>query len=139
MDVYCLDLTDEQKLILKGKVCPYCKESTELANSSEIYGREFGPIWICRKCNAYVGCHPGTTEALGRVTNSQLRKAKRQAHFYFDQIWKKKYFTRGDAYSWLSKQLELPKEYTHIGMFKIETCNKVAQVSYEFLNKMKHE
>ena len=34
---------------------------------------------------------------------------------------------------------ELPKEYTHIGMFKIETCSKVAQVSYEFLNKMKHE
>ena len=30
--------------------------------------------------------------------------------------------------------LEIPIEYTHIGMFSIETCRKVVEYSKQFLN-----
>lgn len=129
------ELTPKQKLILESKICPYCGSETELIDSGEIYGHSYGPAWMCKPCGAYVGCHPNTTTALGRVANAELRKAKRQAHKYFDLIWKNDLMRRYAAYGWLSEQLGLPREYTHIGMFKIETCNRVAQLSYQYLKQ----
>lgn len=128
-------LTEKHKLILEGKICPYCSKETVLVGSEVIYGRSYGMIYLCRDCMAYVGCHPNTTKSLGRVADGKLRAAKRQAHKYFDQIWKSGLLSRHKAYQWLSEQLGIPSEYTHIGMFKIETCNKVAQISYQYLKQ----
>ena len=107
-------------------------------DSSVIYrGHSFGKIYLCRKCDAYVGCHNGTDQSLGRLANARLRHAKKIAHSYFDRIWKDGYMSRTNAYTWLSNQLGIPKEYTHIGMFKIETCNRVIWLSYNYLQKHK--
>ena len=127
-------LTDKQRLILKGNICPYCGKPTEYVDSAEIYGKSYGMIYLCRDCRAYVGVHQGTNNALGRLANEELRRLKKKAHLYFDKIWKVDYMSRREAYTWLSEQLKLPIEYTHIGMFSEKTCKDVIYLSKQFLN-----
>lgn len=124
-----IKLTDEQKEMLKGRICPYCHIKTEYKNSVDIYGADYGMIYICPKCRAYVGVHKGTNKAKGRLANEQLRRCKIEAHLYFDQIYKRGIMKRKEAYKWLSEQLGLHPEFTHIGMFNPETCAKVVDVS----------
>ena len=45
--------------ILTGKICPYCGKESELIDSAEIYGESYGAMYICRGCDAYVGCYSG--------------------------------------------------------------------------------
>ena len=121
--------------ILLGKVCPYCGKDSELIDSSEIYGTSYGPIYICRDCNAYVGCYNGTTNSLGRLANKELREAKKRAHHYLDQLWKPNRNKRYRTYTWLSKELGIPREITHIGMSDIEQCNRIAELVIDKLKQ----
>lgn len=52
-------------LVLTGHLCPKCNEFTELVESSEIYGTDFGLLYRCPTCHAYVGCHKGSLNAKG--------------------------------------------------------------------------
>lgn len=125
---------DKRYLIITGTICPYCGKETELIDSAEVYhGVSYGWMYICRPCDAYVGCYKGTTKALGRLANAELRKYKHEAHDVFDLIWKKHFMKRAQAYTWLSKQLGTERDYTHIGMFDVETCKKVIAVSNKYL------
>lgn len=128
-----MKLTDKQKEILRGHICPYCHSKSEYRDSSEIYGRSFGMIYICPKCKAYVGVHKGTDRALGRLADAELRACKIEAHSYFDELFKRGIMKRRDAYRWLSRQLGIPKEYTHIGMFSPDTCRRVVSICKEYL------
>lgn len=130
-------LTERQKQILSGKICPYCGNQTKLIDSKEIYGTSYGMAYICYCCDAYVGCHKGTDKSKGRVANKELRIAKCGAHEQFDKIWQNKLMSRKNAYKWLSEQLNIPAEYTHIGMFSIDTCRIVEKISKQFLEKIK--
>lgn len=121
------------KQILSGKKCPYCGRATALVDSTEIYGRSYGPIYLCRSCDAYVGCHRGTTNAKGRLANAELREWKKNAHYAFDAIWKDRHMTRREAYAWLSAKMGLHVDYTHIGMFDVEECKRVVAVSTEYM------
>lgn len=126
--------------ILSGKKCPYCLGDTEYIDSSEVYGKSYGMIYLCRPCNAYVGTHKTTGESLGRLANEELREAKKEAHHYFDQIaktnlinkvWKKfipNISNRKKAYLWLSKSLKIDKDECHIGMFDVEDCRRVVEL-----------
>lgn len=128
--------TEYDLAIFKGEVCPYCGKKTELIDSAEIYnGVSYGPIYICRDCDAYVGCYKNTNKSLGRLANAELREAKKFAHAIFDKIWKNKYKTRVGAYSWLSREMDVPTEFTHIGMFDVEQCKKVVELSIDYLQK----
>jgi zinc-finger-containing domain len=121
--------------IINGKVCPYCRKNSIFIDSKEIYnGKSYGMIYICRPCDAYVGVHKGTTKALGRLANKQLRQLKKEAHFYFDQIWMKKRVARKQAYKMLARYLGITKKYCHIGMFKPDTCRQVIEFSKNYLN-----
>lgn len=66
----------------------------------------------------------------GRLANAELRHWKIAAHAAFDPIWKYGKFKgkRNAAYSWLSEQMNLPREKTHIGMFDISDCKKVIEI-----------
>jgi len=130
-------LTEEQILIMQGKVCPYCKNTTEYVDSAIIYGKSYGMIYLCKPCDAYCGVHKGTDTALGRLANKDLREWKKEAHKYFDMIWKEKHETRSNLYGHLSKYLNLPPEYTHIGMFSIKTCKEVVDWSKMILNDLR--
>ena len=59
---------------------------------------------------------------------------KHQAHEYFDKIWELGYMKRTEAYAWLSRMLDLPSDYTHIGMFSEITCLRVINFSKQLLN-----
>jgi len=114
--------------IMKGKVCPYCKQKSVYVDSSEVYGTSYGMIYLCRPCKAWVGVHKGTNKALGRLANSTLREYKKEAHKYFDNIWKSGRMSRNDSYKWLSNKLGIKPEFTHIGMFSEKTCQRVIEV-----------
>lgn len=130
--------------INEGKQCPYCGEDSKLTPSQEIYfGKDYGPMWACIPCNAWVGCHKGTERALGRLANSELRKAKMSAHAIFDPLWvakMRKGFSKKEArtgaYEWLSKEMGIPIEQTHIGMFDIEQCKKVIAICKPYNDKL---
>ena len=133
--------------ILTGKVYPYCGKPSEFVDSSIIYGNSYGMIYLCRDCNAYVGVHKGTTKALGRLSNFNLRQTKKEAHFYFDQIAKnlinkiwEEYIpnisNRNKAYLWLSNQLDIPLDVCHIGMFDVEDCQRVINLCKPIVEKI---
>lgn len=127
-----IPLTEDQKKIYKAQLCPYCSGKPKLKDSSCVYGKSYGPIWIC-ECGAFCGCHPGTNKPLGRVANNELRRLKKEAHDYFDPIWKNRIMSRHAAYRMLSVRLGIPKKYTHIGMFSESTCRKVIEICKHYL------
>ncbi len=128
--------SDKEKLIRCGKICPYCGRETELIDSAEIYGGvSYGWIYICRPCDAYVGCHRNSTLALGRLANAELRQAKKKAHHYFDQIHKNGLMGRQKSYRLLSEQLNIEKKITHIGMSDVAQCERIVDISINFLRE----
>jgi hypothetical protein len=111
------------------ELCPYCGEPARLVGGLEIYphrndlrGKNF---YQCAPCDAYVGCHPGTTNALGRLANAELRKAKMAAHNAFDPLWSGGRLKRKAAYAWLSETLGMEKKLTHMGMMDVADCLRV--------------
>lgn len=132
--------------------CPYCGGSAVFHNSSAfIYnGKDFGPVHACENfplCDSFVGCHPGTNVALGRLANNELRFWKKEAHKYFDQLWISKKINkiyrvflpdtsnRKKAYIWLSQKLRISIDDTHIGMFDVDTCKKVVEICKPYCNE----
>jgi len=150
-----LDEFDQK--IISAQICPYCGEKPVFTDSKVIYGKSYGMVYYCKPCDAYVGVHKGTENALGRLANKELREAKKNAHYYFDQLWNKKLriwmrkkekhskkeissmrrIVRNQAYSWLSKKMGLPAEHTHIGMFTIERCEQVIELCKPYCKKNK--
>ena len=129
-------MTEFHPDIISGKTCPYCGKPTELIDSAEIYsGTSYGYIYVCRPCNAYVGCHHGTTHSFGRLANEELRQYKHCAHEIFDLIWQNKHKSRFNAYTWLQQQLHLDRRYTHIGMFDTDYCKIVIERSRDYILK----
>lgn len=127
------------------KQCPYCGGKVFLKDSDIIYGKSYGYVYICEnfpECDSYVGTHKKTLKPLGRLANRELRQLKVTAHKYFDIMWKIKK-QRGDkqarkkAYKWLSKQLGLHFDDTHIGYFDIETTKKVIEICRPYYDKLK--
>ena len=109
-------------------LCPYCFELSELIDSKIVYGKSYGMMYRCEPCEAHVGCHQGTTKALGRLANGELRRLKSRAHDSFDPIWRKSSMTRRSAYHWLADELGITLEECHIGMFDLDTCKKVIEI-----------
>src|SRR5206468_10729013 len=118
---------------MKGRpltpMSPYCHQWSELVDSKEIYrGKSYGWVYLCRPCNAYVGCHRGTTRPLGKLANAELRRARNEAHDAFDPIWQFGPLKRAEAYAWLAEQLGIARDATHIGEFDLEQCRRVIEV-----------
>mgnify|MGYP001573516870 CR=1 FL=1 len=109
--------------------CPYCGERAKLTDSAHVYGgRSYGLIWDCRPCDAYVGVHKGTSVALGRLANAELRRLKIKAHAAFDPLWKSGKMKRTDAYSLLAERMNIAKRNCHVGMFDEAQCRLAISV-----------
>lgn len=125
----------------KGLQCPYCGGDTELIDSSIMYGgRSYGWMYRCEGCFAYVGCHKGTTEALGRLAGTTLRELKMETHKHFDAIWERvwkesnynKLEARTGCYMWLARYMRIPMEDAHIGMMDEEQCREAIHLCIKF-------
>ena len=101
----------------KPTICRYCGSTVVYTSNAEIYGKEYGTgkCYLCRNCRAFVGVHPGTDTPLGTLANAELREWRKEAHFWFDRIWKKptRITTRYNAYGYLARKMGLPREDTH--------------------------
>jgi zinc-finger-containing domain len=121
-------------------ICHYCGNPAELVDSEAVYpsGADYGPLWLCRPCGAYVGTHKNSKDhkPLGRLANAELRGMRKAAHRAFDPLWRSKMerdkmtknAARAAAYRWLADQLELDKRACHIGDFDLDQCRKVVEV-----------
>ncbi len=120
---------ERDALVLAGQLCPYCWGKTVCVDSAEVYnGRSYGPIWICRPCRAWVGCHKGTTKPLGRLADAELRSWKQKFHAAFDPVWKSGDMGRSRLYGWLADRMEISAEVCHGGMFTIEQCKQAIDI-----------
>ncbi|TGE22804.1 zinc-finger-containing protein [Hymenobacter metallicola] len=112
--------------ILAGQTCPYCEGQSALVDTSVLYGGNATGkhAYLCQPCWAYVGCHPGTTVALGTLADEDLRTWRKHTHQLFDTLWRGPGSSRSrtQAYQWLAEQLGTKPEHTHIGMFDEELC-----------------
>ena len=127
--------------------CGSCNKAARLTDGREIYPHRGDladrKIWKCDGCGGYVGCHLGTTRALGSPADAELRKARGILHEQrFDMIWKTADATGGykpeddkarwrirrtartRLYAYLAHELDLSEAECHIGMFDLETCRR---------------
>lgn len=133
-------------------ICDYCQSPAQYVHSEVVYGpgRDYGMLYFCKPCEAWVGCHKGTDKPKGRLANKELREWKIKAHAAFDPLWQKKYrqrlagkpgksghpggkdyrpqYARNSGYKWLAGELGLTREECHIGMMDVEMCKRVIAV-----------
>jgi len=123
--------------------CPYCGGNAQFRpTSNSIYhGKDYGPVWVCWPCQAWVGCHPDTNAPLGRLADKELREWKIKTHAVFDPIWQnrlkikaaidpryKQGMARGGRYKKLAIAMGIPVQECHIGMFDVERCKQAIEV-----------
>lgn len=116
-------------------ICDYCFNPCEWVENKEVYGRNIGKsimIWLCRPCNAYVGCHQNTRSPLGTIANAELRAWRRKAHDAFDPLWRNGKLNREQAYGLLKKEFGCD---VHIGECGIEQCKEIIS----FVQRREHE
>ena len=113
-------------------ICQYCQSPAILVKGNSIYPslhylhKKY--FWLCRPCDAWVGCHPGSSKPLGQLANSELRKARQSAHAAFDPMWRGKSMKRKASYEWLAGHLDISVDECHIGSFGIARCRLVVAI-----------
>lgn len=96
---------------------------------------KFGKFYGCTRypdCRGTHGAHPDG-KPFGTPANKETKAARIRAHRAFDSIWISrrdqlgipKSWARRDAYSWLAVELEMKVDDCHIGMFDVETCERI--------------
>lgn len=112
--------------------CAYCGNEAVLVTGDALYPTRpdlyQNHFYRCDPCQAHVGCHPGTTNPLGRLANAELRKAKMDAHAIFDLLWRTGKRSRRQAYAWLAHELGIDISQCHIGEFDLEQCRRVVEI-----------
>ncbi len=110
---------------VKAPTCPTCQATAELVDSAVVYGKSYGPLWLCPTpaCDSYVGTHPDGTP-LGTMAGPMLRRARRLAHDAFDSWWQWNGLRRKDAYTILRWQMGVG----HIAHMNEQQCAKVVEI-----------
>jgi len=83
-------------------------------------------FYVCKSCDARVGCYPNSDKPLGSLADKATRTARMLAHQALDPLWRDTppFFTsRSAAYSWLRRTTGV----AHIGESTIEQCETVVQ------------
>lgn len=114
-----------------GPKCVECPGFGILVSSQdmpELARHDPRPVWRCA-CGAYVGCHRGGTEPLGRPAGPELRRARQMLHRRMDPIWTEAYqevksgkvrrglvkLARKRLYTFLAERMGLSEDECHIG------------------------
>lgn len=115
--------------------CPYCNKEAKWCENKEIYGKNYGKsymCYLCKDCDAYVGCHQNTVRPLGTMANKELRMWRRKVHAYIDPLWLSKKIKRGKLYNKISDLVGFP---FHVGDADIETCQRILKIRFNFVAK----
>ena len=119
--------------------CPYCGSNVSRVDSTQIYGRSYGLVYLCDRypaCDAYVGCHPDGTPK-GTLANRRLRAFRKATHAFFDPLWKERtkvFESRNAAYQWLGEKMNLPPDLAHIATFDEVQCIRCIEFVKEKYN-----
>ncbi len=116
--------------VMKPIICPYCHAVANLEDSSKVYGKSYGPLYICSnfpKCNSFVGVHKNSNKPLGSLANEELRFWRKKAHSTLDPFWQNKTIKRSEAYELVQTALGLPKEKAHIAMLDVDQCKRLIE------------
>jgi hypothetical protein len=106
-------------------ICPYCGNKAVWVENKEVYGKNYGEsymIWLCKPCDAYVGCHCNTETPLGTMANKELRALRHKVHLLIDPYWQKGKYKRKEVYKKLD---ELFGKEFHVGGSTKEECLKI--------------
>jgi hypothetical protein len=110
--------------------CGYCDNQAEWVENKEIYGRNYGKsymIWLCKPCDAYVGCHNNTKKPKGQMANKELRKARILVHNFIDPLWREHGMNRKKMYKTLSDAMGYE---VHVGETKdVSECNELLKTA----------
>jgi len=113
--------------------CPYCNKPAKWVENKEIYGQNYGKsfmVWLCKPCDAFVGCHNNTKKPKGTMATPDTRSARKDAHSLFDVFWKSGYMSRKKAYKMLNDYFG---HEVHIGESDEKKCSEIRDFC---LNKM---
>lgn len=120
----------------RALTCPSCQRPAAALTGAELFPHlpaiARKGFYVCRPCDARVGCHPDGWVPMGSLATPELRRLRERAHVLFDPLWKRltlqgvpKKEARGRAYAWLSRETGIPVEACHVGMMTEEQCRKV--------------
>jgi len=116
--------------------CPDCGAKLVLKDG------KFGIFYGCEKyaetgCKGSHNCHKNTAEPLGIPADSDTRKARREAHEVFDQLWRDQglgKMSRQAAYQWMQTHLKLSEEDAHIARLDRAGCERLIKAVNRFLH-----
>lgn len=115
-------------------LCPYCGQFSIQVGGLAIYPHRPDladkKFYQCQLCDAYVGTHKATGEALGTLANATLRRMRNAAHIAFDGFWETSR-ERKEEYTWLAEKMGIPVNLCHIAMFDVEQCQQAIQICRE--------
>lgn len=120
--------------------CPYCGGSVTYRSADGIYRENPRGVmlYVCSRypsCDAYVRVHEGTTIPVGSLANGELRALRREAHQWFDRLYREGVMTKDDAYEWLSELLSAPRSQAHIGYLGEYRCRQVIAESRKLVER----
>jgi len=95
-------------------------------------GRPFYGCFYFPECRGTHGAHPDG-RPLGIPADKATRKARIEAHRYFDMLWQpqdgqKARMTRPKAYAWMRKMMSLTETEAHFGKFNLAQCERLIRV-----------
>ena len=124
---------DEAREVL----CPYCGVNAELVDSTRVYRRSYGKLWLCQPCQAWVGVHKDSrsNRPKGSLAKESLRKLRIEAHAVFDPTWGElleqgvsRRKARKLLYTRLADSLGIDFDECHIGMFDEDRCKRAIKI-----------
>lgn len=98
-------------------------------------GREGKPFYGCSRYPDCRGSHGAHLDGrpLGVPADKETRKARIEAHRFFDMLWKpsegqKPRMTRPQAYAWMRKKLRLTESEAHFSKMGLDQCAEVVRL-----------
>lgn len=120
--------------------CPNCNGKVACVSNELVYGRELGDypwIYICVKCDMYVGIHPFTNIPVGTLADKKTREARTQCKKPFLKLVA--IINRKKAYEALASAMGIPVSKCHFGWFDITECLKARHHSELLLKKYNND
>lgn len=88
----------------------------------------------CSTCTVRQWC-TAEGQPTGTPANAFLRRARMQAHVWFDDLWRQGFMRRPEAYAWLQTAMESPVA-VHMGELTTQECAQVVVLTKAKLREL---